>query len=67
MPVFGDGTLLDHSMIVYGSGLSDGDRHTHEDLPVLLFGRGDGAFRPGRPAPHGRAEAGAALRVRCRC
>ena len=31
----GDGTLLDHSMIVYGSGLSDGNRHTHEDLPVL--------------------------------
>jgi hypothetical protein len=44
----GDGSLLDHSMIVYGSGLSDGDRHTHEDLPVLLFGRGDGTLRPGR-------------------
>ena len=34
----GDGTLLDHSMIVYGSGLSDGNRHTHEDLPVLMVG-----------------------------
>ena len=34
----GDGTLLDHSMIVYGSGLSDGNRHTHEDLPVLIVG-----------------------------
>ena len=44
----GDGTLLGHSMVVYGSGLSDGDRHTHEDLPVLLFGRGDGSLRPGR-------------------
>jgi hypothetical protein len=44
----GDGTLLDHSMIVYGSGLSDGNRHTHEDLPVLLAGRGDGSLRPGR-------------------
>jgi hypothetical protein len=43
----GDGTLLDHSMIVYGSGLSDGNRHTHEDLPILLAGRG-GALRPGR-------------------
>ncbi len=42
----GDGTLLDHSMIVYGSGLSDGNRHTHEDLPVLLVGRG-GAFSLG--------------------
>ena len=36
----GDGTLLDHSIIVYGSGLSDGNRHTHEDLPVLMVGRG---------------------------
>ncbi len=34
----GDGSLLDHSMIVYGSGLSDGNRHTHEDLPVLMLG-----------------------------
>ena len=38
----GDGTLLDHSVIVYGSGLSDGNRHTHEDLPVLMAGRGAG-------------------------
>jgi hypothetical protein len=43
----GDGTLLDHSIIVYGSGLSDGNRHTHEDLPVLLVG-GGGAFHLGR-------------------
>jgi hypothetical protein len=40
----GDGSLLDHSMVVYGSGLSDGNRHTHEDLPVLMIGRG-GGFR----------------------
>ncbi len=44
----GDGTLLDHSMIVYGSGLSDGNRHEHEDLPILLAGRGDGSLKPGR-------------------
>ena len=44
----GDGTLLDHSMIVYGSGLSDGNRHQHEDLPVLLAGRGGGSLKPGR-------------------
>jgi hypothetical protein len=42
----GDGTLLDHSMIIYGSGLSDGNRHTHEDLPVVLAGHGAG-FRGG--------------------
>jgi hypothetical protein len=44
----GDGTLLDHSMAVYGSAISDGDRHTHEDLPILLAGRGAGALKPGR-------------------
>jgi len=44
----GDGTLLDHSMIVYSSGLGDGNRHTHEDLPVLLAGRGGCHFKPGR-------------------
>jgi hypothetical protein len=44
----GDGTLLDRAMIVYGSGISDGNRHNHEDLPILLAGRGDGTIRPGR-------------------
>ncbi len=43
----GDGTLFDHSLVVYGSGLSDGNRHTHNDLPVLVAGRG-GDFRLGR-------------------
>jgi hypothetical protein len=43
----GDGTLFDHSLVVYGSGLSDGNRHTHNDLPVLVAGRG-GNFRLGR-------------------
>jgi hypothetical protein len=44
----GDGSLLDHSMVVYGSAISDGDKHTHDDLPVLLAGRGDGSLKPGR-------------------
>jgi hypothetical protein len=44
----GDGTLLDHSMVVYGSAIADGNKHTHEDLPVLLAGRGGGGFRTGR-------------------
>jgi hypothetical protein len=44
----GEGSLLDHSMIVYGSGISDGNRHTHHDLPVLLAGKGNGILRPGR-------------------
>jgi hypothetical protein len=44
----GSGTLLDHCMIMYGSGLSDGNRHRHDDLPVILAGRGGGTIRPGR-------------------
>ena len=44
----GDGTLLDHAMIVYGSGLSDGNRHQHDHLPVVLAGRGSGTIKPGR-------------------
>ncbi len=44
----GEGTLLDSSMIVYGSGLSDGNLHTHEDLPVLLAGRAGNTLKPGR-------------------
>ena len=44
----GDGTLLDNSMIVFGGGISDPDRHNHNDLPILLAGRGAGAITPGR-------------------
>ena len=44
----GDGSLLDHSMIVYGSGLSDGNRHAHDHLPVILAGRAGGSIKSGR-------------------
>jgi len=44
----GDGNLLDHSMIVYGSGIADGNSHTHEALPVLLAGHGGGSLKPGQ-------------------
>jgi Protein of unknown function (DUF1552) len=44
----GDRHLLDNSMIVYGSGISDGNRHLHDDLPTLVFGRGGGSLVPGR-------------------
>ena len=50
----GDGTLLDHSMIVYGSGNGDGDRHNHDDLPILLAGRGCGTIRQGRSIQYGK-------------
>jgi hypothetical protein len=44
----GDGTLLDHSMIVYGGGLGDGNRHNHDDLPIVMAGRGNGTIETGR-------------------
>jgi len=44
----GDGTLLDHTMLVYGGGISDGDRHNHDNLPILFAGKAGGAFRQGR-------------------
>jgi hypothetical protein len=44
----GEGSLLDHATIVYGSGLADGNRHTHEDLPILVAGGGAGRMAGGR-------------------
>jgi hypothetical protein len=43
----GEGSLLDHSMIVYGSGISDGNRHGHDNLPVLLAGKAGGTIKTG--------------------
>ncbi|MDQ1471717.1 MAG: hypothetical protein QOJ99_3197 [Bryobacterales bacterium] len=44
----GDGTLLDHSMVMYGGALCDGNQHGHENVPTVLVGRGNGRFTPGR-------------------
>jgi hypothetical protein len=42
------GTVLDNSMIVLGSAIADGNKHQHNELPVLLCGHGAGALKPGR-------------------
>lgn len=44
----GDATLLDHAMIAYGSGNSDGNAHNHDNLPILVAGRGCGTLTTGR-------------------
>ena len=44
----GDGTLLDHSIILYGGGMSNGNGHVHTDLPMLLAGGGNGTIKGGR-------------------
>ena len=46
-------SLLHNSMIVYGSGNADGNRHTHDNLPVVLAGGGGGTLTPGRYVKHG--------------
>jgi hypothetical protein len=40
--------LLDHRLIAYGSANSDGNAHNHDDLPVLLAGKGGGTIQTGR-------------------
>jgi len=44
----GSGNLLDNSLILYGSSISDGNLHTHHDLPIVLAGGGGGQVRGNR-------------------
>jgi hypothetical protein len=44
----GDGSLLDHSMMLYGSGMGDGNLHRHHDLPLVVVGGGCGQLQGGR-------------------
>jgi hypothetical protein len=51
----GDGTLLDHSMILYGSSMSNSNQHDHDPLPIVLAGGASGQLKGGRHlkyAPH---------------
>jgi hypothetical protein len=47
-----DGTLLDNSMLLYGSAIGDGNRHNHDNLPLILAGGGRGTLSPGRLIQH---------------
>jgi hypothetical protein len=44
----GDGTLLDHALVLYGSGMSDGNQHNHTDLPIIVAGGASGRLTGGR-------------------
>lgn len=50
----GDGNLLDNSMVLYGSGNGDGNRHNHDDLPILLVGKGGRTIDTGRHVRYAR-------------
>jgi hypothetical protein len=69
----GDGDLLRQSLVVFGSGLGDGDRHNHDDLPVLLAGEGGGAARgrghvvmPGKATPMANLHLAVARAMGCK-
>ncbi len=47
-------SVLDNSMVVYGSAISDGDVHNHDDLPIVVAGGGGGTLTPGRHVDFGR-------------
>ena len=44
----GGTSLLDNSMVLFGSSLKDGNRHDNENLPLVIAGRGKGTVKPGR-------------------
>jgi hypothetical protein len=44
----GDGTLLDHCIMLWGSGLEDGDKHSRENLPFIIAGKGGGSLKTGQ-------------------
>jgi hypothetical protein len=50
----GDGTLLDHSMLLYGSAMSDANQHNHGPLPIVLAGGASGALKGGRHIRHAK-------------
>ena len=54
----GDGTLLDNCIMMWGSGLEDGNKHGRENLPFILAGKGGGALKTGRFLPDAKGNQG---------
>lgn len=50
----GDGTLLDNCLFIYGGGIGDGNRHNHDDLPIVLVGKAGGTIKTGRHVKYPR-------------
>jgi hypothetical protein len=63
----GDGTLLDNCIMMWGSGLEDGNKHTRENLPFILAGRGGGSLKTGRFLPDVKANQGDLLTTLLAC
>jgi hypothetical protein len=63
----GDGTLLDNCILMWGSGLEDGNKHTRENLPFILAGKGGGSIRTGRFLPDVKGNQGDLLQTLLSC
>ena len=63
----GDGTLLDNCIMMWGSGLEDGNTHTRENLPFILAGQGGGSLKTGRFLPETRGNQGDLLTTLLAC
>lgn len=63
----GDGTLLDNCILMWGSGLEDGNKHTRENLPFILAGKGGGSIHTGRFLPDTRGNQGDLLTTILTC
>lgn len=63
----GDGTLLDNCIMMWGSGLEDGNKHTRENLPFIIAGRGGGSINTGRFLPDTKGNQGDLLTTLLAC
>jgi hypothetical protein len=63
----GEGTLLDNCIMMWGSGLEDGNKHTRENLPFIVAGRGGGSINTGRFLPNVRGNQGDLLTTLLEC
>jgi hypothetical protein len=63
----GDGTLLDHSIMVWGTGLEDGNKHTRANLPFVIAGGGGGKLKTGRYLPDVKGNQGDLLGTLLTC
>lgn len=63
----GDGTLLDNCIMMWGSGLEDGDKHSRDNLPFILAGKGGGSLNTGRFLPDTKGNQGDLLTTLLAC
>ena len=63
----GDGTLLDNCIMMWGSGLEDGNKHGRENLPFIIAGKGGGSIHTGRFLPYIKGNHGDLLTTLISC